>query len=301
MDSSPLLFTAPVPADAPRVRELAQSALGSDAAFANIYLLQEKYGTTIAFAGGYFFRHFSGNGRLSGYAFPCGVGGDIRIALEQIRRDAATRGNTLRFCLLTAEQKNTLEALYPGEFAFSTDRGDADYLYTRDQLAELPGPPFHSKRNHIAQFVRQHPDWQLAPLAEHNTRDALSVAHGWLRGLPEASPALQHEARAIEKALQHRESLQLFGGVLYVAGKAVAMSIGSFISPGVADIHYEKCLPDWKKAYPLINREMAAHLQGCRLINREEDLNQEGLRKAKLSYHPAILLEKFSATPLPPC
>lgn len=298
MESFPLSFAAPAAADAPRVRELTRHAVGSDLAFANIYLLQEKYGTQIAIAEGYLFRHFKGNSRLRGYAYPCGEGGDIEYALELIRQDAAARGCKYEFCLLTEEQRNDLEKHCPGQFTYHTDRGDADYLYSYSQLAELPGSVYHAKRNHIAQFERVNPDWHFLPLTHSNTKDALEIAQGWLKGMPDAAPALHHEIRAIENALHLRDELQLFGGVLYVQKQPIAMSIGSYISPKVADIHYEKCLPEWKKAYPLINREMARQLEGCELINREEDLNQPGLRQAKLSYHPALLLEKYNAIPV---
>lgn len=295
----PLPFSAPTPADAPRARAHTRGAQGSDAAFANTYLLQHKYGTTIAFAGSFYFRHFEGNARLLGYAFPQGEG-DPRAALELLRRDAAARQRSFRFCLLTAEQRDLLERLYPGAFSYPTDPGDADYLYTRHLLAELPGPAFHAKRNHIAQFERSCPQWRAAPLAAPGSAAAaLHVAEQWLAGMPEPSPALLHEIRAISHALQHIEPLGLFGCVLYAGQQPIAMSIGSRISPRVADIHYEKCLPDFKKAYPLINRETARMLSDdCELINREEDLNQPGLRKAKLSYHPSLILRKFSAIPL---
>lgn len=295
MDSSPLLFAAPALADKPRVRELVQHAMGSDLAFANIYLLQEKYKTTIAFAEGFFFRYFEGSNRLTGYAFPCGQG-DIQAALKLIQRDAAARKRDVTFCLLTQEQRSLLEELYPGTFCYKTDRGDADYLYTQTQLADLPGASYHSKRNHIAQFVRSYPDWQFLPVTGQRTQDALYIARKWMEAMDSASPALLHELRAIEKALHHYDELDLFGGILYVEGQPIAMSIGSYISPKVADIHYEKCLPEWKRAYPLINREMARYLNHCEFINREEDLNQAGLRQAKLSYHPALILEKYTAT-----
>lgn len=301
MVSAPSLsFAAPAIADAPRVRELTRHAMSSDLAFANIYLLQEKYGTTIALAGGFLFRHFSGGGRLAGYAFPCGEG-DIAAALELTRRDAAARRRIWEFCLLTQEQRLLLEQLYPGEFAYHSDRGDADYLYTREQLLSLPGTAFHAKRNHIAQFERAHPDWRFEPLGRDNERHALHIAEEWLRSLPQPTPALQHELRAIAKALHHSAELQLTGGIIYADARPIAMSISSAISPSVADIHYEKCLPEWKKAYPLINRESARFLSGYNFINREEDLNQPGLRQAKLSYHPSLILEKFTATPSRPC
>ena len=297
METPALRFAAPAPADAPRVRELARKAMGSDLSFANIYLLQKKYLTTIAIHGGHLFRHFAGSERLRGYAFPCGEG-DTAEALELLREHAKAHGRELRFCLLTEEQRHLLEAYFPGQYTYHTDPGDADYLYRQADLAELPGTAYHAKRSHISKFEREHPDARFEILSPHNTQHALAVAHGWLQAQPGDSPALQHEARAIENALQHAEELGIFGGLLYVGGAPVAMSLGSGISESVADIHYEKCLPDMRGAYPLINREMARHLSHYTLINREEDLNYPGLRQAKLSYHPSLVLHKYSAIPV---
>ena len=104
-----------------------------------------------------------------------------------------------------------------------------------------------------------------------------------------------HELQAIENALKYRHQLGIVGGLLYVENAPAAMSLASYITPMVADIHYEKCIPEFRDAYAYINRELAAALS-TEYINREEDLNIPGLRTAKLSYHPAHILRKFTAT-----
>ncbi len=300
--SSPLPFTPPSLHDAAAVRHAAGDARQSDLAFANIYLLRQKYGTEIALDEGVLYRHFGGHGRLQGYAFPCGAV-DSGVALRRLEEDAVTRKRPFRFCLLTEEQVRQLELLYPGRFRFQADRGDADYLYERSALAELPGARFHRKRNHIARFCREFPDWHLEALSADNVQDALEVASGWLAGAQQQaadsagiSPALLHEHGAIAHALQVLEPLGLFGAVLYVAGAPVAMTLASMLSASVADVHYEKCLPAVRQAYPVINQAFAAGLS-CAFINREEDLNQEGLRQAKLSYFPSLILSKWTAVP----
>ncbi len=297
MPALPLPFAPPTLLDAPAARRAAEAvqARQSDLAFANIYLLRHKYGTEVAVEGGFLFRHFSGHGRLQGYAFPCGPG-DPLPAFRRLEEDAALRARPLRFCLLTEEQSHFLEACFPGRFRFHADRGDADYLYERAALAELPGARFHRKRNHRERFLRACPTWNMAPLSPANVADALSVARAWLEGVELPSPALLHEYEAISHALLCQEALSLFGAVLYVGELPVAMSVASMISASIADIHYEKCLPSYRSAYPLMSQAFAAMLS-CEFINREEDLNQEGLRQAKLSWFPSQILSKFSALP----
>ncbi len=298
MMSTPLPFAPPALHDAPAVRRAVRHAQQSDLAFANMYLLRHKYHTELALEGAFLFRHFRDNSRLEGYAFPCGEG-DIGAALRRVEEDAALRFRPFAFCLLTEEQCNVLERAYPGRFRFACDPGNADYLYLREELVGLPGARFHRKRNHLERFIRQYPAWEFRELRPSRVPDALAVASAWLVAAQVkegAGAGMQHEFEAIVQALEHREELGLCGGVLYVGEEPVAMALASFITPEVADIHYEKCHPDFRTAYPLINREMAAALP-CRLINREEDLNMPGLRQAKLSYFPSCVLSKYSALP----
>lgn len=293
-----LSFAPPELRDAAGVRRLTQAAMGNDLSFANMYLLREKYGTEVAIEGNFLFRYYGGHGRLQGYAFPCGQG-DVEAALRRVEEDARVRQRPLVFCLLTEAEKGVLEACRPGMFCFETDPGNADYLYRREDLAELPGTAYHRKRNHIARFEKMYPEARFVPLTWENAEDAWLVAQAWLEGREDVS-SLQHENRAIRHALEHVEELQLGGGVVYVQQQPVAMAIASFISPSVVDVHYEKCHPEFREAYPVINRAVARYVS-CEYVNREEDLNSPGLRQAKLSYRPVMLLQKFSAHPLSLC
>ncbi len=296
MSHAPLPFATPALHDATTVRQVigATQAMGNDLSFANLFLLREKYNTTIAVADDFLFRHYAGNTRFQGYAFPCGTG-DIEQALAHIESDAAAHGRELRFCLLTEEDARLLRELRPRQFHFSTDAGDTDYLYRQSDLADLPGTAYHKKRNHIAQFYRQYPHWTFAPLTRETISQAQQVAEQWYAAQGSTNPALLHEQRAIHSALTHVEELSLLGGILSIDNEPIAMTLASYITPHTVDIHYEKCLPQFRDAYPIINREMARSLQAT-WINREEDLNIPGLRQAKLSYRPARLLHKYSAS-----
>lgn len=300
MDPSPLPFASPELADATAVRRITQrvQARGSDLSFANIYLLQNKYHTEICIQDGVLYRHFSGNSRLQGYAFPCGTPDATAtdLALRRIEDDAAARKRKLTFCLLTDDDAALLQQLRPGQFDLTSDRGNTDYLYRQTDLSKLPGTPYHSKRNHLARFTRLCPDWRFCLYTSDLYADALCVADAWFRAAG-GGDALEHENHAIRHALECAEALHLIGGLIYADKQPVALSLASIISSDAADIHYEKCHPDYRDAYPAINSCMADILAPVTYINREEDMNVEGLRKAKLSYHPALLLHKWDACP----
>lgn len=295
-----LPFVSPVLADATAVREITwrTRAVGSDLAFANIYLLQNKYHTEILIQDGILYRHFSGNTRLRGYAFPCGAADEdaTDMALRRIEADASARNREAAFCLLTDEDAAMLQRLRPGRFVYTSDRGNADYLYRQSDLSQLPGTPYHTKRNHLARFTRLYPDWYFRLYSPALHADALSVADAWYQAAA-GTAALEHEHEAIRHALKHASELNLTGGLIYIGNQPVALALASMISSQAADVHYEKCHPDYRDAYPAINRCMADALAPATYINREEDMNIDGLRKAKRSYRPALLLNKWDATP----
>ena len=84
---------------------------------------------------------------------------------------------------------------------------------------------------------------------------------------------------------------------VYVDNKPVAMTLGSEISDKVFDINFEKALREYEGVYAVINHEFAKTLTKYQYINREDDMGIEGLRKAKMSYNPHLILKMFSAKP----
>ena len=301
--------------------------MGSDASFANIYLLRKKYGTEIALQEGFLFRYYNGQGSRRGYAFPLGAD-DPRAALALIAQDAAESGRPLEFCLVDEPRAQILRDYFSGESAtdiaaihFAENRGDSDYLYSAESLANLPGTTYRKKRNHISRFSRTYANYELREITGENISDALQVEKLWMNSgaaaesfkpcepsceCEEAAWAERSEDEksrfaeycAIEEALQNFEALGMKGAILYVSGQPVGMTMASPIIPGVWDIHFEKVIDEYANngGYAVINKMFAATLSGARLINREEDIGIEGLRKAKLFYYPLTILDKCHAT-----
>ena len=191
------------------------------------------------------------------------------------------------------ERFRLFRSLYGQYYEITESRDASDYLYSRNDLATLAGKRYHSKRNHIHAFEKQY-EWQYRPITEENKEDVFLCAEQWYRENEDrAGRHLRCEADGIRLMLDHREQLGVLGGAIYVEGRVVAFTIGSPVNDSVFDIHVEKALSEYASAYTLINREFAKTLSGWDTVNREDDMGKEGLRKAKLSYHPSSLLPKY--------
>ncbi len=180
-------------------------------------------------------------------------------------------------------------------FEIIPERDNFDYIYNREDLAELKGKKYHSKRNHISAFSKAY-NWSYETLNDGNKADFLAFSDKWYkdRGIDD-DEGLQAEKKALREILDSDVGIEYKGGLIRVEDRVVAITLGSPINSKVFDIHYEKADKDFATAYTLINREFAAReLSDYTYINREDDLGIEGLRKAKLSYKPEIILEKYS-------
>lgn len=233
--------------------------------------------------------------------YPTGHG-PIGPALEALHEAAVRSGAPLTLMGVTAEQRDRLEEAFPGRFEFTPDRDAYDYIYSIDRLADLGGKKLHAKRNHIHRFDQRFPDWMFEPITDGNVRECVALEMAWTADYHHDEPGantVHEESVAVIEALYQREALGLEGGLIRAGGEVVAFSLGSFTTPECFDVHFEKAKGEIQGSYAVINREMARMIRrkypAVKWINREDDLGLEGLRKAKLSYYPDILLEKFIA------
>lgn len=267
--------------------------MASDASFANIYLLRNKYSTKISRYKDFIIRKYSGKGARCGYTFPLGKG-DVAKALAEIEKDAKECGERLQFAFVTEEQKEVLENAMPARFCYSSDAGDSDYIYLRSELASLSGKAFHKKKNHFSKFVRTYPDYKYYEIGACNIYDAQKVADAWYyEHLQDEDASQLAEYKAIKEALENFEELGLIGGIIYVNDSPCAMTIASKINENTVDVHFEKAVGEYalNGGYAAINKLFSEKLDGVTWLNREEDIGIEGLRKAKLSYRPKIMLK----------
>jgi len=190
--------------------------------------------------------------------------------------------------------KERIEADCPGNFKLVPDRDNFEYVYLSSDLCNLEGKKFHAKRNHINRLLQEHEVEYRAYRPEDH--DACIALHKqWIEGKGGSTKGYREEFTVTQAALSDLERLNLKCGVLFVDKKLAAFSIGEPFKDDMAIIHIEKADPDVQGAYAMINREFArAEWSDLQYINREEDMGIEGLRKAKLSYNPVFLIEKYT-------
>jgi hypothetical protein len=184
------------------------------------------------------------------------------------------------------------------EIQVQEERGNWDYLYRVADLIELKGKRYHKKKNLVNQFNRKY-DFTYLPFGAEMVEQAMAMQTDWCTWRDcESSDILSSENRAIFKILQEwRQLAGLFGGALMVEDSMVAYTVAEALTPDMLLIHFEKGDTQYKGIYQAINQLFLANsAKQYTFVNREQDLNDEGLRKAKLSYHPEDYIRKYRVT-----
>ena len=291
-------FQRPVPAQKEQYNDMLFSGQerGCEYSFSNLYLWGHQ---KIAFLHGcvVVFSHFHGK---SVYPYPVGSG-DKKAAIEAILHDAQVRGIPCRITGITNADREELDRLFPGKFLICCNRDSFDYVYDINDLADLRGRKFQSKRNHFNRFCTDHPDHQVVPITKELLPLVKSFVDHWYTRRRESDPQGDYllENLAMARAFNHFDDLGMDGIALMDEGRILAVTMGSRLSRNTFDIHFEKASEDASGAYNAINCHFARYLRlkypEVEYLNREDDLGLEGLRTAKLSYRPHHMVEKHWA------
>ena len=263
-----------------------------DFSFANMCSWQFLYRSEYAVMDDFLLLRFQiEDGRIV-YMFPVGSG-NMKNIIRIMEEDSLRNGHPLCLMGVPPDVVFELENIFPHEFRCIPERDYFDYIYYRSDLVELKGKKYQSKRNHINKFNKEY-RFEYLPITRDIVPLCLKLEDEWCKNnLCKCDEDLLNERRAMINALQHFDRLDIMGGAIRVDDKIVAFSFGSPINKDTFGIHVEKADIRIEGIYSVINQLFASHIpEQYVYVNREEDLGVEGLRKAKLSYHPVILLEK---------
>lgn len=267
-------------------------SLNCEYTFGNIYLWHTAYLTKIAHFKGFLICRW-GRGENISYSLPIGKG-DFEAAVLEIIKDAEALGIKARIYGVTESYKELLNNYFPNKFTFIYDDGNNDYIYSAEALANLSGKKYHSKRNHIANFKRNNPDWCFEEINSSNISECIDLHTNWIYEKDENDSDYSLEFESVLAGFESYDKIGFKGGLIRVDSKPIAYTYGERLNYKCFVTHFEKAPASVQGAYAIINQEFAKRLlaDGFELINREEDLGIPGLRKAKQSYKPEIWLKK---------
>ncbi len=221
-------------------------------------------------------------------------------AIEFILDHFKDKNKKVHLRAITKEIVDFMKENYPGDFEYIEERDYFDYVYDGDSLRTLGGRKNQKKRNHLNYFLKEYENRFEYKKLENNTQfeECIELLNVWSENKEdEDNDDFKNEFIAIQSLFNNYEQLKdkLKIGAIYIDDKLEAFSIGEMLNDNMAVIHIEKANPIIRGLYPYINQQFLVNeFNEVEFINREEDLGIEGLRKAKLSYHPCKFVEKYT-------
>lgn len=271
-----------------------EKSLSCEYCFANMYSYTEKISVELAKVYDCLVTKCYYDGVLS-YCYPIGNGDRIQ-AIKEIIEDGLSRKEPFSIFGLNNDNVKELIEHFKDKFEIVFDRDGLDYVYLREDLAELKGKKYQPKRNHISYFKKNN-NWSYEKMNLDNIPECIEMSSKWLQEYDgDNKEDLIDEFDIIKKALASFDVLGLIGGLIRVDGEVVAYTLGEEMTKDTFCTHFEKAYQSVRGAYPMINQQFAINeLSAYTYIDREDDLGIENMRKAKLSYQPAILPDKYDA------
>ncbi|MGE5653419.1 MAG: DUF2156 domain-containing protein [Bacillota bacterium] len=183
---------------------------------------------------------------------------------------------------------------YGSSVTYVEDADNYDYIYNSSDLLSLSGKKYHRKKNQYNQFVHNY-EYVIKGLSDEQVRrDCLDFAARWYENNPQDDLVLEFELDGVRDVLNHLDKLRVLGIAVYVHDQIVGFAFGEKVNDRMAVIHCEKGDINYSGVYAFLNRSLVeAHFSEISLINRQEDMGLEGLRRAKMAYNPTQLERKF--------
>lgn len=221
----------------------------------------------------------------------------LKETMEEVIRRFEEKGYPFIMRLVPPHMRNIYNDLFPGRFLTLNDRANHDYVYMVDELSELKGRKYHSKKNHLNRFEREFEGrYEVVDMTAELADEALELleyidSRKQVEGF--AADMLAMEKEVLNDIMPKFTELGFEGVALRIDGKLEAYAFGGRLGPNIIVEHVEKANIEFPGIYQKINSEFCKKFRDiCKYVNREEDLGLEGLRKAKLSYKPVKMIEK---------
>ena len=224
--------------------------------------------------------------------YPIDKNVNLALCLDKAKKYMLDTYGHIYFKLIIPELRDRLINSGIDKYQFIYDASNSEYVYTTSDLINLSGKKYHSKRNHIRKFINSY-DYEMIEYTPELSDVCIDVQKKWMA---ERTVTYDEECEftAVKRAIDNFDDLDLKGCILKVDGKYAAFSFAERISDDTVLIHIEKCLAGYEGIYQFINQEfLRKYFSDTTYVNRAEDMGIDGLRKAKQSYYPCFMIERY--------
>lgn len=222
---------------------------------------------------------------------------DIKPAIEALLKYFEGTNQVPLIRLYDEKTVKLLTDTFPDKFLITEDLNSFDYVYSIEELTNLAGKKFHSKKNHINKFKKLYPDFKYERMTSKNAEECFNLFNNWCNNKEIDSAIFDEEKSAILELLNNWDNLDITGGCLRVGEEMVAFSIGEPLKDDAVVIHLEHANTEFQGAFAMMNQQFLEHeWQDYKYVNREEDMGIPGMRQAKQSYKPVFMVKKYVAT-----
>jgi hypothetical protein len=265
----------------------------SELSFSNLFMWKAHYGFECSTYGEWLLVVGSNSGNGIQAMPPIGPPSRREVArmlLEWIKKERGIADAHID----RADSRLVAELAESPEFVAEPARDHFDYVYRTRDLIDLAGKNYRAKRNHLNYLLRTlKPVYE--PMNESHLSECVELSRNWCESRTcDDDVSLEGEGDAILEGLNHFGELNLDGGVITINGRVEAFTLGEMLNRDTAVVHIEKANTEIRGLYALINQQFCEkRWQDVAAVNREQDLGEPGLRKAKLSYNPDRLVEKY--------
>ncbi|MGP1437833.1 MAG: DUF2156 domain-containing protein [Treponema sp.] len=191
------------------------------------------------------------------------------------------------------ENQTILSKIFPS-LTIEEDRDNFDYIYLREHLVKLEGKELHKKKTHINKFEKTYTNIAIKELTKENIHEAFQILEEWKEGREDIA---DYEEAKQALNLINNDNFELKSIILYVENQAIAWTLAEILKDKkTAVVLFEKALSTYKGSFQYINYAFVSFLdEEIEYINREQDLGDEGLRQAKMTYRPIKFIKKYKA------
>ncbi len=274
------------------------NCMNSEYTFTNMFMWRKSYNIRYALIDGMLciFSHHDGSPETVN--FPLG-NGDIKAVIEKLISYFKSIGQRPLIRIYCDREIDVLNEFFPDRFILTEDRNSSDYVYKVSDLIELPGSRYHSKRNHINQFLAKYPSYEYHRVTESHIPLCFEMFEKWCDSKEGLITGIAEQRQAVKLLIDNLDYLEVTGGCITVDNELVAFSFGEVLSKknSIAVIHLEHADIDFQGSFPMINQQFLEHeWSSLTYVNREEDMGIPGLRRAKKSYKPCLMVKKYIAS-----